>query len=438
MNTNHVDVNADGVSFSSFQPLGVSIRFWVLLCIAAAICLWSEISHEPEIAPVFKGEQSTSVPSSVMDPDAKSPRLKNLRRYRSNSNSERSVEVTTWGYPAAELIDELAVLHNRGDWSLTSADIAYIHKTLDQLTLQGSAAIPAIRNYLKSMDDIDFQAFEGGDGMDHRSLRLALFDVLQRIGGGEAETVWIDALQSTISPMEIAVLGHYLDEQTPGLYREDIVNAAKDVMALASMDGGNGENMGPVFQVFQAYGDENVLADLESVRPLWWGKYASVALASLPDGIGIPRLVDSIVDSPETHLGSRFALQMLAQSAEYPEAQEALINSTREHQIPDRLWQEFAWMIAGTYQFQIEQPNTSGGATDQGAVSVRKYITFSPGGGQVLYGVRYATPNLSREQITRRLDLIETLLSETSSPAAEQALEQAYEMVWSVYMEEEQ
>ncbi|WP_107852372.1 hypothetical protein [Oceanimonas marisflavi] len=344
---------------------------------------------------------------------------------------------------ASELLEQLTLWQYQQVNTLSADDIRQIQMNLTQLASLGESAIPVIYQYLNSGQDVDYLLLGNSRHLDQPTLRLALFDVLHRIGGDDAETIWAGELERTASPREIAALGQYLDEQAPGLYREDIVNAAKDAMALASMDGGNGENMGPLFQVLQAYGDENVLTDLESVRPLWWGKYASVALASLPDGIGIPGLVNGVVDSPKTHLGSRFALQMLAQSAEYPEAQIALINSTREQQIPDRLWQEFAWMIAGTYRFQIEEPNTGAQAIYQGAIpipvhSIRKYITFSPGGGQVLYGVRYATPQLTSEQIMPRLDFIETLLSETSSPAAVQALEQAYEMVWSVYTQEEQ
>jgi hypothetical protein len=134
---------------------------------------------------------------------------------------------------------------------------------------------------------------------------------------------------------------------------------------------------------------------------------------------------------------------MLAQSADQPEAQAALLETVRQQQVPDALWREIAWMIAGTYQVQLDNPkadtpNSHRRSSTATVHSVNKFISFGPAGDQLLFGVRYTRPQLTEQQLTPRLELIETLLSETTSPAARQALEQAFNAVWSAYNEGEE
>lgn len=342
---------------------------------------------------------------------------------------------SNWAHSSEELIKWLSAPGYREKTVLTPNDISELHQYLDELTRQREEAIPAIYDFLKSKADVDFTAFKGGKKSRYASLRLALFDVLRRIGSVEAESIWFDVLQETNQPLEIATLGRYLEEQSPGAYRKDILKAAQNTFLLVSDDGINGMDTGPIFQVFQDYGDRSLLTDLEQASLLRWGNYASVAMANLPDGIGIPSLRRIVHDTPSGNLSARFALEMLAHHAEHPGAQATLIDGVRENQIPDYLWHEFAQIISGAYQIQMENPhkNTINKSNYEGnlrVTSVRKMTSFGSGGGQVLYGLRLSSVNLSPELAAQRLDFVAKLLDETSNPTAIQALEEAYEMLW--------
>jgi hypothetical protein len=285
---------------------------------------------------------------------------------------------------------------------------------------------------------------DGIEKLEYPSLRLALFDVLHRIGGNGAEAIWFEELRATTNPLEIKTLGRYLDEYRPGLYDGEILSSARDALSLATTKGNSGQDIAPLFQVFEDYGDSSLIPELERVPEMWWGRYAAVTLAGLPGGAGLSSLRDRLaLDSPQTNLGARFALQMLAQSADQPEAQAALLETVRQQQVPDALWREIAWMIAGTYQVQLDNPkadtpNSHRRSSTATVHSVNKFISFGPAGDQLLFGVRYTRPQLTEQQLTPRLELIETLLSETTSPAARQALEQAFNAVWSAYNEGEE
>ena len=356
----------------------------------------------------------------------------------------KNANKTTLEKPSSKKYSPSDLIRLLSKYSYTNSNHPSLHLTaerlskyINELIAHNNAAIPSIREFLRSGNDLDFTQTNLSKQIGYDSLRLALFDVLYTIGAPEAESVWYEALHDTNNPAEIAALASYLDEYAPDKYRRDIVETALDAFRLVSNNRIDGKDAGPVFQVFQDYGDASLVSELEQVSQLNWGQYASVTLANLPDGAGIPSLMHLSQNAPQSNLYARFALQMLAQSAEHPTAQTALINSALNGQIPDQHWPEFARRIAGLYQVQIVHPNTQ----DQNllrASSVRKLVNFTAAGNQTLYGVNYATPNLTIEQMAQRLDLVDRLLAEASTPAARQSLENAYEILWSSYMAEGQ
>src|SRR5205814_10157773 len=81
-----------------------------------------------------------------------------------------------------------------------------------------------------------------------------------------------------------------------------------------------------LFHLVEMYGDANSVDDLAKRYPQW-NFYSTMALASLPEGQGIPVLA-KVVHDPTLAQGGKntVALQMLAQfSGRYPEAASTLI-----------------------------------------------------------------------------------------------------------------
>jgi hypothetical protein len=112
---------------------------------------------------------------------------------------------------------------------------------LEKLRGLGAAAIPAIREFLASGQDADYDAL-GGRGIRNGSvpldftvppsLRLGLLEVLKNIGGPEAEATLLHELQATGRGVEAAYLGSVLQQIAPEKYRDAAQKAARDLMAM--------------------------------------------------------------------------------------------------------------------------------------------------------------------------------------------------------------
>jgi hypothetical protein len=155
-----------------------------------------------------------------------------------------------------------------------------------------------------------------------------------------------------------------------------------------------------LFETFQALGDASDIPLLKQAVTKW-NYYASVALAGLPNGIGIPALIQLAQDPAINSLGTGdFALRPLAQVAmQYPDAARALVDDARQNRIPDSAWPTVGASLAGTY------------------------IQY----GNQLFGSTAPSLNWSMTEITDRMALVNQLLAATSSPAAHQSLQSALE-----------
>jgi hypothetical protein len=219
---------------------------------------------------------------------------------------------------------------------------------LQKLVKEGAGAVPAIREFLERNVDLGFEGVPGGNQVGAASLRLALFDALQQIGGPDAMGLSARVLQTTADPREIAILARNLDQMDPGQHRDAAVAAAREALTLA---GNNLQSMdvGPLFEVLTKYGGATMGPELEQAAGKW-NYYAPIALASLPDGTGVPALIRMAQDSEGSfRSSSRFALQMLAQMApQYPDAAKALLEQTRAGKVPETAWYGIASALAGT------------------------------------------------------------------------------------------
>ena len=287
------------------------------------------------------------------------------------------------------------------------------------LTQQGVTALPAIREFLEQNQDLNFAAVSGGGLLGQSSVRAALIDALQQIGGPEATALMLQTLQTTALPSEIALLARNLEQQAPGQYRQETLNAVTEVLAMAEKGQLAGWDVGALFQVLQNHGDATTAEALAQLQSKW-NYYATMALAGLPGGEGVPSLIRQAQDASAG--GKRIlAFQMLAQMAtEYPDAGAALIEQARRNQIPEGAWRKIATGLAGD-QYQIGMPPELSAGTSP-LPGLKTYHIES--GNQNFYSLPL-NANLPNDQISQRLALIDQLLAAASSPAAVEALKNA-------------
>jgi hypothetical protein len=153
-----------------------------------------------------------------------------------------------------------------------------------------------------------------------------------------------------------------------------------------------------LFETLQAVGDANTLAALKQAVPQW-NYYATLALAGLPGGAGIPTLIDLVKDPAITGMGlGDFALRPLAQVAvQYPDAAQALIDQARLNKIPDSAWPTVVAALAGTY------------------------IQY----GNQIFGTTAPPADWTAQEINRRIAILNQMLAATGNAPARQAIQNA-------------
>lgn len=340
-----------------------------------------------------------------------------------------------------EKLDDIDTYLKDVSFSLHAQNVQDIRIKLDRIVRLGPDAVPLITAYLNSDRDINFSGYAMGSQIGYATMRLAMFDVLSRVGGEYAEAIWFQELSGNRDPQEIAALATYLEGVAPGIYREEILSSTKAALD-AGFYGTQDRDAAPLFRMMAKYGDESVLERFNQMPPLQWEKYSALVMAQLPEGIGIPSLVKFTEGASPSNLGAAFAVKMLAHNAENPIAADALIKSARSNQMSKKDWYELAKILSGTYQIQLNHPSRHihGVAKTNDEIkapvsSVNRVVTPGPAGGETLYGVSFSSVTLTQQQMEQRLSLIETLLKETSNQNAKSALSHAYETIWHSYAE---
>jgi len=278
-----------------------------------------------------------------------------------------------------------------------------LKRSFERLVKEGAGAVPAIRAYLDRFQDVDFDPVGASKQVGYTSLRMGMLDALRQIGTPEAKELSLQTLQTTGDPQEIAFLAKGLEPQLPpDQFRSVVLAAASETMALALSDQWNGRNVTPLFEVLQKYGDESVIGLLEKSSSKW-NLYATLALAGLRDGAGIPALVRMAEDQASAARGNGdFALRPLVQAAmQFPEARASLLEQARLNQVPEKAWPGIAASLAGNY------------------------IRY----GNQLFGNTAPPVVWSKEQIGLRLDLIDQMIAATTSPAGKQVLQSAHAQI---------
>jgi hypothetical protein len=303
--------------------------------------------------------------------------------------------------------------------TLTPEQIEQWKQNLEILVQQGSAAVPAIGEFLNQNMDVSFGTLRGGNLAGYSSLRIGLIEALNQIGGAEALALSLETLQLTADPLEIARLIRNLEQIAPGEYHQTAIRAAQEALALAMSGQIPDRDVGPLFKVLEQYGDPASIQKLMEAQRQW-RYYGALALAGLPDGQGIPALIQMVANPNVSKSGrDSFGFQILAQAApQYSQAQEALLAEARTDGIPNNAWPPIASALSGehvqfanhAFDMNARWPNVAGTKI----FHLEQNQNFA------------STPrNMPAEQVREHLRLVDQLLAVTTNPAGVAALTQA-------------
>jgi len=283
---------------------------------------------------------------------------------------------------------------------------------------QGATGVAGIREFLGKSVDMDFGP-NGRQMLGYTSARAAMFDALQQIGGPEGVSAMTGVLQTTADPKEIALLAKNLAQQDTEQYRGEVLSAVHEALTMAANKSLEGSDVAPLFEVLQKYGGAEAVSQLQQAGKQW-NYYAAIALAQLPEGAGIPALIQIARDGT---FANTTALEMVTQAApQYPEARAALVEMVRASRIAPSQWPYLTSLLAGDqFHYQDSAFDASNSRTPEGAAHVlfgnQHFFTAPPEGG------------LTPEQISQQTALIDELLALTPEPAAANALKEAKELL---------
>ena len=314
-----------------------------------------------------------------------------------------------------ELVEALVKL--QAENGLLTTDFANGWKqNLQQLIQQGPVAVPAIQEFLGRNLDYAF-GDAGRQLLGYSSARVAMLEALAQIGGPEGVAALSGVLQTTADPREIALLAQELERLEPQQHQAEVLSAARQALELAGTHKQETADPAPLFEVFQKYGGANIASELVK-SAAQWNYYATIALAQLPDGSGIPSLIQIAQDPKSAGPTREAALQMLAQvSDQSPEARAALVDQARQTGISLFALRMIAPVVAGDHVGYIN----SAFEHPDGLPQVGGVRTTSTSDNQNFFAM---PSNLNSEQIGQRAALLNELLAATTEPAAKELLQQ--------------
>jgi hypothetical protein len=193
---------------------------------------------------------------------------------------------------------------------------------LSQLAQLGPPALPAIRQFLVSGQDVAYEA-PGGKGLRDvksltdallpPSLRFALFEVVRQIGGEDAEQILAEALSATRRGLELAYLTEVLEQMAPGKFRDTALAAARSL--LAGGTGADRLDRDYLYGVLRRFNDATFVstAQAQLVQPN--GQLDRAALRYLQQTLGEQSLAlaaQTYQDSRLTEPGAKEPLARLA------------------------------------------------------------------------------------------------------------------------------
>lgn len=217
---------------------------------------------------------------------------------------------------------------------------------LEQLREIGAPSLPVIAAFLERFEDIDYMGVReeeqergrgpagderGGRRGDFRrrfdvrlsfatppSLRMGLFDVVQGIGGEEAEKILASTLETTGRAVEVAYLAKVLNELAPAKYNTLAATVAKDLLLNPSPSGGDrlDENAKDyLYYVLAKSGDTSFAATAQSLVVTPDGRIDRHALSYLNETLkeqAMPAIYAAFNDQRITNQWEKASLMQLA------------------------------------------------------------------------------------------------------------------------------
>jgi hypothetical protein len=313
-------------------------------------------AHTP--VPSESGSVASDIPTPPELPDAESAREKFRRPIPSAHSATNEPVAPATPRTPQQLVAELLEI-SAADAPITPEKAEKFKRNLEELIRQGAASVPAIRELLDKKIEYDFADISGGEQMGYVSLRASMIDALKQIGGPEAQEAMVQVLQTSALPSELLEIAKNLDQEAPGLYHDQILNAARESLAIAATNQYANVELGPAFRILQNYGSANTTADAAKNEPANFNN--AINLANMPEGQGLAALVQ-MAESPSSASGQTIATEMIAQMAgQNSKAVDALMQMTQNGQISNGTWEKLAPILGGD-QFQISDPLAQGSA----------------------------------------------------------------------------
>jgi hypothetical protein len=289
-------------------------------------------------------------------------------------------------------------------------------QTLQNLGEQHAAAVPAIREFLQKNADVTFNSESDRSLLGFPSLRVALLQTLQGIGGPEVVVVFVETLKSAADPIEIATIARSLEQAEPGKHREEILKATREALSVAAAGNLEGRDVGPLMETLKQFDGAETVSDLQKLCSNWF-LYTPMILAQLPDGAGVPALI-AWAKNPDSPVltGNDMYLRMLAQvSGQRPDAFEALVEQATAGRIPNSAWNGIAAALGG-YTLELANPATASAVL----VDVRR---FHIAAGNQNFIELPPPDNITPLQAGDRVRMLDRMLGATTNQAALETLQ---------------
>jgi hypothetical protein len=243
-----------------------------------------------------------------------------------------------------------------------------------------------------------------------------MIDALTQIGGPWAVGALTGTMGNTADPREIAMLAQALDKLEPEQHRQEAIAAAREALAMAADGKLPDRDVAPLFEVLKTYGDASLVPELAQ-RARRWGYYSVATLAQLPDGAGIPSLIQIAQGETWTSGARDAAWQMIAQVAsEYPDARAALIEQVRQNKLSTFNWASMSTLLGGD-QIQFKH-----GAYEPLLRDGPSSTTAS--GDQCLFAAP-TMESMRPARMNQQMALLDELLAVAPNPTATLALQQS-------------
>jgi hypothetical protein len=254
--TSPADSPLDRSSASPRKPVRNSI--WIGISILGAgvlVLLLIASRHAKENVEVI----DQMALSATGSPQISSPRVEAnggpLTRVKSNPSSS-IVEARPGVEPSARarlLVQQMSQI-NALPGQITAEEAEKWKRNMLELIEEGNGAVPVLREFFESAQNLRFDTNSGPNLLDESTLRTAFIKVLFDIPARGNVELQEQILRATTDPAEVALLARQLELQEPGVYKEVIVKAVTSSLEKAKHGEPGSSDTAPLLEILAKYG----------------------------------------------------------------------------------------------------------------------------------------------------------------------------------------